>query len=345
MRKAALGMLNDREKFNATKPLDDDFVDMYVEHLYDLFDATNVVPEGRNDKRSFETNYEFELNQPNPNGPAIIHDVVNYIREKFDIPDDCSVTVHAGMYMRTSVMSLDKPDVDVLSRVLLNIGQNELYKLQVRKLKESKNKKKSKIIIQDSRDVYLASNSMLHMGASHVCDYGLYVGKNPKFEIPGMVDQIKLLRGAANTRTSIRPLNYKRISIVIDFHGSAELAAQLHNVADMVMERILADPVRAQKMAAELGIIDGNDPVDEENFNALKESLRESILPSTSGIVNAATTSTADTDNVNDTEVSGEAEVAAAPIVIPDNVNVEDLGIEIDDDELENEMGMMDSSE
>ena len=75
-------------------------------------------------KRERKHHWEFEKGVPKP-----ISDLILHCHQKYKIPPDAKCSISVGLYMRRSRMEIGSPSSSVLTRMVFNFGQRDVYVL------------------------------------------------------------------------------------------------------------------------------------------------------------------------------------------------------------------------
>ena len=168
-----------------------------------------------------------------------LKDIINFISKDIQapIPESTPMTIHIGIYSRTACTYIDPPSKKCGFRILFNLGAAETYQM--------KNIYKHNGKLVDSglepKTQHMEANTYFVMGPHYMSDYQIYVDENTSISI-SQPDPTK-----KSEQFKIRPSNYKRITIVLDYNlESAELLEQITNMSKNT-PKIKATPGMSQK--------------------------------------------------------------------------------------------------
>ena len=171
--------------------------------------------------------------------PLSIKELLYYFYWAGRIPPDCNSKIHAGLYHRRGKTTVKPPDKQVVCRLVLHLGPDEVYKLT-----EILGNKQ----LGESKEIVMANGSYLLLGKSDFTDYNVHVSGDPKVQFPSIIpsnyeeviqekmgamglsggnkvksDRIRRQIATDNRlkgRSTIRPRNYQRLTLIVDFASS-----------------------------------------------------------------------------------------------------------------------------
>ena len=176
---------------------------------------------------------QFDLMKNQDDIPDVIWNLASYGHKEWKIPSEAHCIVNVGIYMRKAQMKIDPPSKQILCRIVLNYSYDETFVFQT----SSKNGKRT--TYATIKNVVVPSNNALILGPSMMCDHQLYVSSNPHVEltstdfpknIPKNIQQtIPGIPSYLSRNKTIRPQNYERITVVLDYQGTDEMLASFNS--------------------------------------------------------------------------------------------------------------------
>jgi hypothetical protein len=142
--------------------------------------------------------------------PGPIFDVLDVIKQNFRIPPDSKVDIIIDLANRCAVTEYPAPKSNTAMRVLLNYNCKDQYH------------------ILGNRKKYLTENQCLGLGPAPLCPQTIKVFGRPMYKID-------LPNG--KRRTTIKPRNYKRMTIIFDFYVSDQFCSLLEKEIKDIDER------------------------------------------------------------------------------------------------------------
>ena len=144
-----------------------------------------------------------------------IYNLITYTKNKFKLPKDCECNINLIYAMRCATSQFGPPDARTVMRLILNYNNNDLYQMETAiPISEKSNAN----LGLAERKLYMLANTLTGLGPAQLCSYNTIIHGNPKFKIP-TVD--------GNERMTIKPRNYNRLTVVMDFYISKEFARDL----------------------------------------------------------------------------------------------------------------------
>jgi hypothetical protein len=140
--------------------------------------------------------------------------VVEFFRDRLKIPEDATASFFVGRYRRRSFMVCPRPKRITVCRVILNLGNKESYSL-------SETSNRNKIL----RAAMLEESTCLYLGPASVSDFFVLTLSNPKYAIPSDGPSGPGISGSG--KYTIRPRNYLRTTIVVDFEITQKMIDSL----------------------------------------------------------------------------------------------------------------------
>nr|QBK89537.1 MAG: hypothetical protein LCPAC001_00470 [Pithovirus LCPAC001] len=191
----------------------------YRDLISDLF--SDKKSKGDRDRSSYRKTFRIEpIKNENqlmiPRGvKKSVVDVVKYTQSKFKMPLDCICDVIVDLSMRCARTNYPPPNPRTVMRVIMNYNNNDLYKL-TSTLPVGKDPTIN--LGMNTRDVYMRIDEMTGLGPYGLCSYNIMVNGNPRFKIP---------TDNGEERNTIKPRNYARITVILDFYISKMFAKDL----------------------------------------------------------------------------------------------------------------------
>lgn len=142
-------------------------------------------------------------------------DLIKHIQTKFKVPPDCLCDVIVDLAMRCAKTSYPSPNPRTVMRVIVNYNNNDLYKMDST---VPVGKDSTINFGMSTRAIYMKMDNMTGLGPCSLCSYEITVNGNPRFKIP---------TEGGDERTTIKPRNYARMTVVLDFYISKMFARDL----------------------------------------------------------------------------------------------------------------------
>ena len=120
-----------------------------------------------------------------------VFEILKYVKDAYQIPPDSASDMIIDYAFRCAPSIYPKPKKSTAMRVIVNYGCKEQYEMGV------------------GRNKYLMSGEVIALGPAPLCSNEVKVSGNPRY---------KLDLPNGKQRTTIRPRNYKRLTISIDFY-------------------------------------------------------------------------------------------------------------------------------
>jgi len=187
--------------------------------------------------KSFTGTYKLEKYENISEIPAM-NDLMTFLNQdvKAPFPKDAKITTQVGIYTRKSATYIEAPLNTCALRILVNLGYKETYHMNPKyELKDE---------IYDSglpeKFLHLEANKYCIMGPLDNSKYLIHVDKDPKITIPPKSPLEK-------EGSTLRPSNYKRITVVFDFNLDAKLLENLKDVGKEFAPKVKAKAGTSQK--------------------------------------------------------------------------------------------------
>ena len=166
-----------------------------------------------------ETEHDV-VNKMPKNTPKSLVNIINWIKQKYKVPKSCDVVVSMAYAMRMSATELKPPDRLTAKRMLINYHNNEVYRMS-----------SAVALVNDDitnngmteMDRYLLSDTIMQMGPSRLCKYNINTNKGKWIYIQNQ---------DGSKRTTLKPKNYARLTLVLDVHVSEEYCRLLRRDID-----------------------------------------------------------------------------------------------------------------
>jgi hypothetical protein len=336
------------KKFEVTTEL------VETEDITDLNDISKMPPAtkgpiGQESVKKIIRSYEFS-----DDSPECIHDTVRFCHQFLKIPQDSPCTAHVGLYMRKAKMEVLEPSSTTMMRVIINYGNKDVYILNPptkttstkpldnkndnksdgktndknedtttttnsKVTKAKKNSKQTTPTIGSRRDVFVAENHFMILGPAGLCNFKVIVGSNPTIKLP---DEMKGLpiRGANKSRPLIRPGNYARLTVVLDFGLCEGFGKQFGNIANDIgnnqspaLQKIIdkvGSTIKLNNM--DPSQINANDIIgslDKSDLSAIKQTDIAKIFESSNSTENNTNIHEKETDKETEIEKEIEQEI------------------------------------
>ena len=146
-----------------------------------------------------------------------IYNLIIYTRDKFKIPPDSVCEINLIYAMRCAKTEFKAPNPRTAARMIINYNNKDVYQME------------SSVSMQpgtntnlglEKRTLYMDIDTLTNMGPAPLCMYNTTVHGNPKFKIP---------TDSGKERITIKPRQYKRLTVVMDFYISKEFANEIQN--------------------------------------------------------------------------------------------------------------------
>ena len=188
---------------------------------------------------------------PSPEGtplPPPLLDLVDFARSRCEVVQAIGYQVRLGCYMRKAGMQLPPPPKNTVNRILFNFGNEELFKLdprvpQVDNLIGELISEKTKIKMDTGlpeRNIFLLPNRFLELGTITSANYAINVRKDVNFTRPDRYEGRQLVKG----QPTMRPSNYRRVMVVIDFITDGTAIQEISDKAREVSKNISVERVQ-----------------------------------------------------------------------------------------------------
>lgn len=219
--------------------------DEFYHRLRKLFKLQPLTGlKGRDDARceEYETTYLA--------APPVLRELVELIRDRGEVVNEKACMISYGCYTRRAGMKIGPPLKNTINRVMMNFGNEELIRLDPRveavdtligEIIEQKTKVKLNSGLPE-KEVLLLPNKFLEMGTITSSNYMLLARKDPHYQRPDTVEAGTIIKGKA----TIRPGNYLRVFVVIDFISVEESIRAISEKAREVTQHISMEAVKAE---------------------------------------------------------------------------------------------------
>lgn len=163
--------------------------------------------------------------------------LINYCRKQYKVPPQSKFKIYIGQYMRMPPTKIDPPTPDTINRIIFNLKNNDLYRLEPGPMtlnfstKNDDGKAKSDIEKKldeplESRTIFLEAGKSFPMGPYKQSNYYVKLNPGSKIIIPPKVQARVSIRGQ-NTQYKIKPIRYARITIVVDIKVSTDMVEKI----------------------------------------------------------------------------------------------------------------------
>lgn len=203
--------------------------------------------------------------------PMCLMALVKEVTNDFDPKEIQSYQISCFVGYKTTNTIIPRPSNTVISRVIYNIGNSEIYHFgsggsglkDLDDLINKKAKSQTEISIEKTNH-YLAADTYVSLGYCDMCDFEIEVKENPPRKRPMIMDR----NGKKKELPFLRPESYHRITVVIDLNGSTDVAK---NMSEIIHETIndMKIPNKSQlmNMLSDKGVVkEKDDPVDIESM-------------------------------------------------------------------------------
>ena len=209
------------------------------------------------------------------------------------VPENATMTIQVGIFNRYSCTYMDPPEETSAMRILFNLGFGETYKF-----KDDYTIGNKRVLTGlDPKTVYIEANQYCLVGTYNMSNYQIYVEKGPYSKIPK-------LNPNEPPESVLRSGDYKRITVIIDFNVTQELAESLNNMTPTKMSKITVSGKGGNaKKDIEKQIRSINEKVNKQMSNGInntQDAELEKIMNDTISNVNNTNTNT---NNSQDAEL------------------------------------------
>ena len=138
---------------------------------------------------------------------------------KSPIPKDHTLNLVLGIYNRTNSTHIDPPSENCALRILFNLGFADTYFLDP-------NYKVGDVVLNSGLDehyLHMKENTYVILGPVTKSKYKIFVSNDKMIKVPG--------NGMEPARIVLRPSNYKRLTVVIDYMVAEGMVQRLAEVA------------------------------------------------------------------------------------------------------------------
>lgn len=185
----------------------------YFELLKPIF---NLTPQGREDNRSILLNYEDIQNEEHK---KILNELIEKGKVDFKAPGTCKAKLKIGMYMRKAKTEIEKCENKSIFRVIYNLGNTEIYNF---------------IDGADRKTMLFEKNTYMMVP---LLSHKLFISSKTS-NVDESSGNIVAAGLSIKKRTIIRPLNYQRITVIIDYSPPDEITDNINETLTKITTKI-----------------------------------------------------------------------------------------------------------
>ncbi len=208
------------------------------------------------DNELSKTNVPDKLTNPNDweypdNTPRIYKRIIKFCKNKYKIPAESRIKIFIGKYMRLSGTKIDPPTPDTINRIIINLNNTDIYRLEpgpilsneilnkIKDLEKKINDDNDPAIDKSYNDMtemlnkplepktlLLESGKCLPMGPIRQSNYIITLNSGKEIRIPPKIDGHLPISGN-NKRITLKPRSYSRITIVVDIMVTSDMVAKI----------------------------------------------------------------------------------------------------------------------
>ena len=222
MRKAIVSSKKIESQNNSkiNKALTKDAPDLYLDIKREIFN-NNYGPKG----------YVIKKYKENDELPEIIRKIIERVSMDIKAPKKIQPQVIVGIFSRKSRTIIEAPPDSTVLRILFNYGFDDTYILSSEYYETRDNKK---IVLNsglDDRRLFIEKNKYVILGPAKTSKYTLRLEADPKILIPAD-------NGIGAPKSSLRPRDYERITLVLDYLGPDGMIDKIADVATSELNKI-----------------------------------------------------------------------------------------------------------
>jgi len=155
---------------------------------------------------------------------------------KAPIPEKSMVSATIGIYGRNSSTHIDPPEDTCALRILFNLGYSDVYRLQ----SDYRDKDGEHNSGLPNQNIYMKENTYVILGPVNKSKYKLFVDNDKIIKIPAKNPQEK-------SQTTIRPMDYLRLTVVLDYNIDKNILDNLTEIASSHIPSIKITPNMKKK--------------------------------------------------------------------------------------------------
>ena len=173
--------------------------------------------------------------------------LIKYCKDNYKVPPQSIFKIFIGKYMRLASTKISPPDSSTLNRVIFNLNNNDVYRLEPGQINvksvikglskdnnEDDNDKEEKDEVElkipgldlnkklEHRTVYLEEGRCFPMGPFRQSNYEIILNSGSEIRIPPKIQGKMKIRGQ-KTLYKIKPKHYNRVTMIIDTCVSSDM--------------------------------------------------------------------------------------------------------------------------
>ena len=195
------------------------------------------------DSRYIESRYELVPGVKTTEVPEVIVEIVDWIRKFAELIEEKKCRILFGTYLRGAGMVVPSPTPDTINRVIVNLGNPELFKLDPRvelvddlipRLIAEKTGKKVDMNLPP-KELFIRENKWIEMGTITSANYKILVSRSTQYTIPASLSGSN---SVTKPQPSMRSSPYKRITLVLDFISTNEAIVRISMAAQAIVKSL-----------------------------------------------------------------------------------------------------------
>ena len=170
--------------------------------------------------------------------------MIKYCKDNYKIPPQSVFKIHVGKYMRLAPTKISPPDSSTLNRVIFNLNNDDVYRLEpgptdfesvIKGLKDGKDKEEEDEINipgldmnkkLEPRTVFLEKGRCFPMGPFKQSNYEINLNPGSQIRVPPKINSKIKIRGQKTTH-KLKPIHYSRVTIIVDTCVSSQMVEKI----------------------------------------------------------------------------------------------------------------------